>query len=284
MNIKPTWHDMERDTADWASARQLAWRREAPAWAKLEAVNQLYQTGRTLAYSGLRHRHPQATPEELVYWLADRLLGPDLSTRVCHLSRPIEPTMVSSPIQVTLLVIEALEVLGVRYLIGGSVASALYGVERMTMDADVVADLRPEHVAPLAQWLGQSFYIDVPSILEAMMRQGSFNLIHQATMFKVDIFILKQRPFDQMQLSRRVEQPVAFEPERRAYFASVEDTILAKLEWYRLGDEVSERQWRDVLGVIRTQADRLDLGYLRQWANELDVADLLELALVNAHR
>lgn len=284
MIIKPTWHDMERDTADWASARQLAWRRQAPAWAKLEAVNQLYQMGRTLAYSGLRQRHPQATAEELAQRLADRLLGSHLSAQVYHSPRQIEPTMFSSPIQVTLLVIEALEALGVPYLIGGSVASALYGVERMTMDADVVADLRPEHVAPLVQRLGESFYMDVPAVLEAILRQSSFNMIHQATMFKVDIFILKHRPFDQMQLSRRIEQPVAFEPEQRAYFASVEDTILAKLEWYRLGGEVSERQWRDVLGVIRTQADRLDLGYLRQWAPELDVADLLELALVNAYQ
>ena len=81
------------------------------------------------------------------------------------------------------------------------------------------------------------------------------------------------------QFERRSELVVATEPERRAYIASAEDTILAKLEWYRLGNEVSERQWRDVLGVLKVQIGRLDIAYLRLWAARLDVADLLERAL-----
>jgi hypothetical protein len=187
--------------------------------------------------------------------------------------------MLSEPIEVTLLVIRALDQLGVPYLIGGSLASALHGVARATMDSDLVADLHPEHACPLAQALGKAFYADAEAIQDAILHQSSFNLIHLETMFKVDVFVRKGRPFDRIQFERRTEQVVATEPERKAYIASAEDIILAKLEWYRMGGEVSERQWRDVLGVLKVQAGRLDTAYLRLWAASLNVADLLDRAL-----
>lgn len=190
--------------------------------------------------------------------------------------------MISEPIVVTLLVIEALEKLGVPYLIGGSLASTIHGVVRATLDTDLVADLRPEHAAPLAQALGAAFYVDVETIHDAIRRRSSFNVIHLELMFKVDIFVSRKRPFDRAQFERRTAQVVTTEPERTAYVASAEDTVLTKLEWYRMGGEVSERQWRDVLGVLKVQAGRLDLAYLRRWAAELRVADLLEKALAES--
>ena len=95
----------------------------------------------------------------------------------------------------------------------------------------------------------------------------------------LDVFIAKPRRFDQMQLRRRRLEVVSTEPERRAYVATAEDIVLAKLEWYRQGGEVSDRQWRDILGVLKVQAGRLDLDYLQKWAAELNVADLLQRAL-----
>jgi len=190
--------------------------------------------------------------------------------------------MPDEPIAVTLLVIDALEALGVPYLIGGSLASAVHGVLRATMDTDLVADLRLEHAEPLARALGGTFYVDAESIREAVLHESSFNLIHLETMFKVDVFVVKKRPFHRSQMERRIAQVIATDPERTAYVATAEDTILAKLEWYRMGGGVSERQWRDVLGVMKVQADRLDLPYLRQWAAQLNVLDLLERALTEA--
>ena len=96
---------------------------------------------------------------------------------------------------------------------------------------------------------------------------------------KVDVFIPKNRPFDRQQLGRRQSWIADADSGRAIYVTTPEDTILAKLAWYRLGDEVSDRQWRDILGVLAVQGDRLDLVYMREWAASLGVSDLLERAL-----
>jgi hypothetical protein len=192
--------------------------------------------------------------------------------------------MLSEPIAVTLVVIDALEALNVPYLIGGSFAAAVYGVARMTADTDLVADVRFEHIEPLSSKLSAEFYLDVESMREAIRHHSSFSLIHFKTMFKVDVFLPKPRPYSQRQMERRVRQLLSTELDRQAYFSSAEDSVLSKLEWYRLGGEVSDRQWRDILGIIKTQGERLDLAYLRQWAAALNVADLLEKVLAEASK
>ena len=198
--------------------------------------------------------------------------------------------MLTEQIAVTLAVVEALGALGVPYAIGGSFASALHGVMRATMDADLVADLRLEHVEPLAQALDDAFYADAEMMRDAIRRHGSFNLIHLDTVFKVDVFVARPRAFDRSQLARRQLHLLSEDPERYAYVISAEDVVLSKLEWYRMGGEdfgelsraVSDRQWRDVLGVLKVQGDRLDQDYLHRMSVELGVTDLLERVLEEA--
>jgi hypothetical protein len=187
--------------------------------------------------------------------------------------------MQNEPIEVTIRVTQILEKLNIPYFIGGSLASTLYGMIRTTQDADIVAEMRLEHLQPFVSALQDEFYMDDEMIAESIKLHSSFNIIHRETMFKVDIFIPGPRPFLQSQLDRAQKQTFLFESEVSAKFASPEDTILAKLEWYRLGGDISERQWRDILGVLKTRSGALDQGYLRKWANELRVSDLLERAL-----
>jgi hypothetical protein len=187
--------------------------------------------------------------------------------------------MQNEPVEVTLMVTRVLERLGVPYLIGGSIASTLYGMIRTTQDSDIVAEMRAEHTQPFASAFSDEFHVDDQMIAEAIRHYSSFTIIHRETMFKVDVFVPRPRPFLASQFARARRQTFALEPEVSAIFASAEDVILSKLEWYRIGSEVAEQQWRDVLGVMKTRAGELDLDYLHQWARELRVDDLLERAL-----
>ncbi len=179
-------------------------------------------------------------------------------------------------------VVQAFEKLGVDYLVGGSVASSVFGEPRQTVDADLLACLLGRHAEPLVQQLAGEFYADLPAILAAIQHQSSFNLIHLETMSKVDVFVSWRTPFGQSQLSRREKKTVGQASALELYFASAEDTVLAKLDWYRKGGGVSDRQWRDLLGVLKVQAGVLDQQYLKHWASELGVTDLLNRALDEA--
>jgi hypothetical protein len=182
------------------------------------------------------------------------------------------------PAEVTLAVTAALEELGVPYFVCGSLASIIHGLVRTTNDVDIVADLRPATVAPLVRALAADFFVDQAAVARAVRERGSFNLLSEPMMFKVDVFMPRGTPFEQAQFGRRRRMVLGADPDRAAFVASAEDTVLAKLDWYRKGNQVSERQWSDVLGILRTQGSRLDLDYLRHWAATLSLNVLLEQA------
>lgn len=187
--------------------------------------------------------------------------------------------MLPEPIAVTAKVTAVLETLDVPYFIGGSLASTLYGMIRTTQDSDIIAEMRAGHIRPFVLALQDEFYLDEEMIAAAVANQSSFNIIHRESMFKVDIFIPRERVFIKKQFARARRELLSADPVVQAYVSSAEDTLLAKLEWFRMGGESSERQWRDVLGVLKVQAGTLDLDYLRSTAIELNVEDLLERAL-----
>ena len=181
----------------------------------------------------------------------------------------------NEPVYVTLLVINAFEILGIPYLIGGSFASTSYGRVRTTRDVDIVASIEQKHVDAFLKALDHAFYADEEMIRQAISHRTSFNLIHQETVFKVDVFLPKKRLFDQQQFARRVKRVIDKDSAREVYFASAEDTILAKLEWYRLGGEVSEQQWQDVQSIFQQRFDQLDIDYLKELAESMQITDLL---------
>ena len=175
-----------------------------------------------------------------------------------------------------------LDELEVRWFLGGSLASSVHGIPRATFDADIMADLRPQHVRPLLKRLGDDWYADEGAIMQALQNRSSFNLIHLATAMKVDVFLPKLRRFDSGEFARSKRMPVAEGSSVEASVCCAEDIVVAKLEWYRLGGEDSQRQWADVLGVLRLNEGRLDLDLLHSSAEEVGVSDLLEKALHEA--
>jgi hypothetical protein len=185
----------------------------------------------------------------------------------------------TAALSATLLVIDALDHLGVEYHVGGSLASSLHGDARQTRDVDIVAALGQGHASRLAALLAPNFYVDEAMMLDAIRHGTSFNAVHLSTGFKIDVLLPADTDFDELEFKRRCTMRVQEEPPRDIYVKSPEDTILRKLLWYREGGEVSDRQWNDVRGVLENQRGRLDLVYLRRWSERLGVADLLIEAL-----
>jgi hypothetical protein len=181
-------------------------------------------------------------------------------------------------LQVIQEVTEALTAAGIPYALGGSMASSLLGEPRYTQDADVTVEPFAGSEAALVARFGPGYYVSLPAVQEAVRQRSSFNIIHTHTGFKIDVFVRKDRPFEQSVITRRRSLPVAGRPGQEITVVSPEDIILLKLEWYRLGGETSDRQWRDVLGVLHVQAGRLDEAYLDRWAADLKVGDLLARA------
>jgi len=185
----------------------------------------------------------------------------------------------SDALQMTLQVTNVLEKMGIQYAVGGSLSSSVHGMMRATMDVDIVADMHMEQVDGFVVAMSPYFYADDEMIRDAILRKSSFNLIHLETAYKVDVFIPKDRIFDRNQLERRVLSSITSESDKSIYVTSAEDIILSKLEWFRMGGEMSDRQWRDILGVIKMRDDELDTDYLLKMAKNLNVLDLLEKAL-----
>lgn len=188
----------------------------------------------------------------------------------------------SDVVAVTLRVVRLLEELGVPYVIGGSLASSIHGTLRSTGDVDFVVDMRSEHVQPFVRALADEFYVSESRVKQSVETGGSFNVVALEPMFKVDFFVARDKPFETSQLNRGEALRVSRTAAERVNVSTPEDVVLAKLIWYRKGGEISDRQWQDVLGVLRVKTGSLDEAYLKRMAEEEGVDDLVNQALDEA--
>ena len=172
---------------------------------------------------------------------------------------------------VLLNVLDALDKLSIPYMIVGSFASNYWGRPRNTHDADLVIEILPAKAIGLATLLETEFYAPNFVIREAAERKNHFNVIHFQTGFKVDFWVRKNTPYDQICFQRRFQGTMF---DRQVWITSVEDIILSKLAWYKISP-VLDRQLQDVLEVYEIQEEDLDQTYLNRWAATLGVADLL---------
>jgi hypothetical protein len=183
------------------------------------------------------------------------------------------------PVAIALDVGAHLDSLGIAWVIGGSIASSVHGEPRATLDVDMVVALHARDVKLFVKALGSEYYTDIDAIRTAVKAAGSFNAIHFGSAIKADFFVAGDDAFEAERLAhrQRVEMPGGV-----LYVDTAEHTVLRKLEWYRRGGEVSERQWRDVQAIVRIQGDRLDRERLRRWADHLGVEDLLDRLFVSS--
>ena len=180
-------------------------------------------------------------------------------------------------------VVQVFDELAIPCYIGGSIASSVYGIARSTTGVDLVSDIEPPHIMTLMDRLKKNYYIDEMMIADAIKRGSSFNLIHLETSIKIDVFIPRDEIYHHTAMDRRYRDTLFDENITTAvYFCSPEDIIINKLQWYEGGGGVSERQWLDVSGVIKVQAESLDTTYLLRWSKDLGIFELLERAFAEA--
>lgn len=250
---------------------------------RIALTSSLTQTTVQLARQAISKLNPDKSEFEKILLFMANHYGIELTQRIRENGRGSNKMKTPEILDAIRPVIRALESLGISYYVGGSLASSAYGIARATLDVDIVADLKQKNVIPVANLLKSNYYLEKKMISQAIQKGSFFNLIHQHTMLKIDIFILKPRAYDKEAFSRKRKENLDVEQKSlEVYLASPEDIILSKLEWYRMGNEVSERQWNDVLGVLKVQKNHLYLKYLQHWARELRILDLLDRALKDA--
>ncbi len=161
--------------------------------------------------------------------------------------------------------------LGLPYLVTGSMATIAYGEPRLTLDIDIVVQLRAEHVDGLCAALSDpDLYVSSAHIRDAVTRRTQFNILHPGSGLKVDIMVADESDFNRSRFARARRLEIG--QGSTAVFASPEDVILKKLEYYRAGG--SDKHLRDIAGVLRITGDVLDMAYIERWAEILGVGEL----------
>lgn len=163
---------------------------------------------------------------------------------------------------------------GVPYFVTGSLASSMHAAFRATNDIDIVADFGVVDLHVLMRAFDAEFFADPEQAVASVGLGQSFNLIHRTSYLKVDFFPAVSA-FNRAALDR-AESIMLGTNGPAIRVATREDILLAKLWWYRLGDESSEQQRRDIRGIVTLNRDLLDHAYLVRWAAELGVHDLLD--------
>ena len=173
-------------------------------------------------------------------------------------------------------VVAALQRLGVEYFVTGSIASMYFGEARLTNDIDVVVRLPPQLIDQFCvQFPTSEFYLSADAVRQAVLQHGQFNIIHPEAGLKVDVMIPSDTAFNQSRFARR--RRVTPAPDYSADFASPEDVILKKMDYYREGG--GEKHLRDSTGILRIGGNGIDRQYIADWAERLGLQEIWQMIL-----
>jgi len=253
-------------------------RKRTPAQKVGSFVN-LRRMAKQLMLGNIRTQYPEATEFEIYRQLHTRCFGRAAADKIFSNGKVTlikQEAEMLNEMEILLLVGKRLEALKIPYYVGGGVASINYGEPRLTNDADVVMRIFPFHVPHFVKALENEFVVSADAVQDAMARRYAFNIIHIETAYKIDFYPITDE--DEMASAAFARQQRINIGAGEIWMASAEDVILAKLRWFRKGGEVSEKQWRDVLGVLKVQGERLEFAYLESMAGRFGLADLLKRA------
>lgn len=238
--------------------------------------------GSTLALMGIKSQFPNASKDIVRQQYIRKRLGQKWADFLSELPYPGD-LMLEDPIWLANQLASILTSLNIPYYVGGSVASSLQGEVRFTQDLDLVVNIQNNQIQPLINAMAEEFYISEVAVEDAVSgRTSSFNVIHLTTTEKADIFVMKDDEFSRSQMSRRQLHSPDGDISKSFYICTPEDTVLQKLVWFRMTKNESQKQWRDILGVLKLQREKLDFEYLQRWAQTLRLTELLMQALREA--
>lgn len=229
-----------------------------------------YQFARQLHAAGFQRRHPAADRAGILRDWIGQVASLPAATEI-----PPMNAIENDYLPVLKHTVQTLDRLGIAYAVGGSIASTLHGIGRTTRDADILVEPFANRLAEfIAAFPAPAYYLSEDAVRAALKEPACFNILHLATGYKIDIFVRSESEFESMALSRRAAYPMPDSPAESLMLSTPEDIVLFKLRWYRLGGEVSERQWTDILGVLGVQGERFDNDYVNEWSAKIGVGDL----------
>lgn len=288
VTVKSGYKPQSIDTSIEADVLMFQLLRQLTPQQKVQRTCTFNRSVRKMAILGIESQYPNATKAKVRQEFIKRCLGADWIEVLSDNSNWGE-LVIADPIELARKISDILLPLNIPYVVGGSVASSLLGENRSTQDLDLVIDLESRTAQRLIDAMSGEFYISESAVTEAIAksktapRESSFNAIYLPSMEKADIFVMSSDdPFCASVMSRRQLYPVSGLQEEGIYIYSPEDIVLQKLSWYKLTPGGSQKQWRDVLGVLKVKLGRLDVAYINQWARSLQLTDLLDEALVQS--
>ncbi len=189
--------------------------------------------------------------------------------------------ILAQPIAVAIQVAKAFDDLQIHYVVGGSLASSTHGIPRVTEDVDLFVWLTGSLVEALVVRLESEFFVDRDLALDAVMHLGSFDLLHRATRFELDLFVSDRSDMSTLEMQRAKVIGLG-DPAYPLRICSPEDIVLQKLDWYERDGRASDRHWHDLVGVLAVQARNIDKAYISRWAKVMGSDALLKQALLEA--
>lgn len=274
--IKPGYKPQAEDTDIESDVLQFRLLRQRSNAQRLAIAVGLTRWARAASLRGMRKANEQIFRERF----AQSVLGEKWLPCLTPTSDPSMWTQ--DPSEVARLLHPIFEQLAIPYYITGGVAASMYGDPRSTRDMDLVIEAQRSDIPKLASSLEQAGFYCPPGALEEIIGGvgNTLSITHMERLLNADIVLSADTDFERSKMARRQIEMIDEAGTLQVWVIAPEDLILAKLQWGR--GKQSEKQWRDVLGILKVQIDSLDYSYLAEWAEKLGFLESLQQAFVEA--